>query len=799
MLRLIKEVKMPNNIVIKQLQEMCNVFQNDLSSQYLSTLESERLFCWQSFFVNAGHEELAIDFTKANRNFTEAEIKKLDEFIEGSADNNFKPTRCIKFGCSEEQIARCQGQITKNSKDEPSNSPAYFISDEKLEQYKFLEEFHLLRDEIFEKIAAGDKSAHLGEEFIQSAAKIKANDTAAFNKLKGELLELGAKTTAFTEEVDKILKNMTKKSISDKVESVDLPDKLKPYAQNLDPSIAYVSEDGHIIALIQERDGSYPAQASNFVARIAEVREFDDGLEIQQQFVIDGILNGEKKLSQIVVPAVDFKAMRWVYKNWGNVLITSIPKAQDIVRETIQRTSLNAPVTKVHYTLGWKKIEDTWVYLYSGGAVGGNDVAVAEINELQGYFFKKYPYSTEKCAEMVQKLVDVANHSITIPILAHTFLSVLIEKFKFEEIEPKYLLWVYGVSGSFKTALTVVVLSFFGSFSSPPATFNDTAAAMEKKAYLTKDSLLLVDDFYPSSSQAEARTKAGLANALIRKYGDRITRSRSTSNLTLAKNYLPRGNLMCTSENLLTGYSTNSRMLCIEMLRGDVNPEKLTELQNNKDMLACFMMDFIEYVAENIMNNEAITFKEKFLDYRDKSQNSNHHKRFAEAIACLQIGWETLLDYLKYINFVDEKSHQEYCNEGFQIFMDLAKKQNDLVENDDISDKFMSALKELIDTNQIVPVNKDLPSTLNKGLNICYDDEDFYYFVPQSTYALVADFFLKRGDLLNINEYMLRKMLADKKYLIQSSDGDGHKTTKIKVGLTTMRVLKISKSVMNTF
>jgi hypothetical protein len=237
----------------------------------------------------------------------------------------------------------------------------------------------------------------------------------------------------------------------------------------------------------------------------------------------------------------------------------------------------------------------------------------------------------------------------------------------------------------------------------------------------------------------------------------------------------------------------------IEIRWGNVNPDVLTELQNNKDYLSAFTVKFIEYVAEYIMNDETVTFKERFLDYRNKSQDSNHHKRFAEAIACLQIGWETLLDFLKHINHIDEEQYGAYFDEGFAIFKDLAKRQNDLVQNDDMADKFMSALKELIDTKQITPLQKDAPTHLQKGTAICYHDADYYYFIPSSTYAAVAEFFVRRGDLLNINEYMMRKMLSDRGYIMESTDGDGHKTKKVKIGLSTVRVLQISKAVMNTF
>jgi len=610
---------------------------------------------------------------------------------------------------------------------------------------------------------------------------------------------LKVKTKAFDEEIKKSTKTRTKEKRQTEVGEIELPELLKPYGTGTDPSVSFVDENGSIFALVKNGDTFSHVQASNYVARIQEVLAFDDGIQISQQFSITGIHKGTLQLPTIIIEAKDFPSMNWVEKYWGNLLTTSIPKARDIIRETIQRVSIDAPVKKVHYTLGWKNIDDVWYYLYSGGAIGGNDVSVADIHELKGYFFKDHAHSVEKCAEFIQKFIDVAKHEITIPLLAHSFLSVMIEKLKLEDIEPRYLMWVYGMSGSFKTALTVVLLNLFGAFNSPPATFNDTAAALEKKAYLTKDSLLLVDDFHPSASPQEAKSKATIANGLTRRYGDRITRSRSRSNLTLAPDYPPRGNLICTSEDLLVGHSTNSRHMGIEIRRGDIDSEKLTELQNNKDYLACFMVNFIKYVSDNIMNDATVTFKDKFLEYRTKSQDSNHHKRFAEAIACLQLGWVTFLDYFKHIGHIDEVKHQDYFDEGFKIFQNLAKSQNDLVQSDDMADKFRIALKELLDTNQIVPVDKDSPTTLNRSSTVCYHDENYYYFVPSSTYAVVASFFARRGDLLNINEYMLRKMLSERKYIEESTDGDGHKTCKIKIGLSTMRVLKIRKAVMNTF
>ena len=88
----------------------------------------------------------------------------------------------------------------------------------------------------------------------------------------------------------------------------------------------------------------------------------------------------------------------------------------------------------------------------------------------------------------------------------------------------------------------------------------------------------------------------------------------------------------------------NSRHMGIEIHRGNIDTDVLTELQNNT-LRASWFTSSTTFRKKSWMT-QPWHFKERFSEYRGKSQNSNHHKRFAEAIACLQIGWETLLDFL---------------------------------------------------------------------------------------------------------------------------------------------------------
>jgi hypothetical protein len=340
--------------VLPALSDNCQAFQEDWEKNQKGELGKDMLFRWQALLVNAGHKSMAVKLTEANPKHTRAALSRLEKFIleterKAKADGKkCKPTRCITFGCEIERIEECHKKLLKNTKGEPSNSPAFFIRKENLEKYKAQEEFSAMKDEVFEKLVSGDTSAHMDETFLDLAAALKLKDSSAYSKLLGELSEMKVKLAAFKEEVNARSKSRSKevKAAEAQEQKADLPDHLKPYAEGTDPSISFVEPNGYIIAIIHSGETSYPAQASNFVARIKEVREFDDDTEINQQFVIDGILEGTKKLPAITVNAKDFRSMNWVEKYWGNLLITSAPKARDIVRETIQRVSINAPATK---------------------------------------------------------------------------------------------------------------------------------------------------------------------------------------------------------------------------------------------------------------------------------------------------------------------------------------------------------------------------------------------------------------------------------------------------------------------
>ena len=74
-----------------------------------------------------------------------------------------------------------------------------------------------------------------------------------------------------------------------------------------------------------------------------------------------------------------------------------------------------------------------------------------------------------------------APEEIMLPLLAFTFLSPLNHFLREAGCEPKFVLFLLGKTGSRKSTLAALMLSFFGRFTASelPLSFRDTSNSME--------------------------------------------------------------------------------------------------------------------------------------------------------------------------------------------------------------------------------------------------------------------------------------------------------------------------------
>jgi hypothetical protein len=540
----------------------------------------------------------------------------------------------------------------------------------------------------------------------------------------------------------------------------------------------FINKSGHFCTFDSRGN---PFEISNFVARPTMEITRDDGQEVEITLRIEGVLSGGKILPTIDIPISEFPAMKWVLQKWGvGASIKPGNNKKDLCRDAIQSLALNIEKRHIYTHLGFRKLVDgRWIYLYSGGCIGTENISVDIEKALSRYTLPKETKDIKKAALASLALIETAPTEVTSTLLAYTYLTPLLEVFKIAGIEPNFVIWMLGISGSRKTTLGLLYLCHFGNFNNktPPASFRDTANNIERKAFATKDSLLLIDDYHPESNRADAARMEQTAQKILRMYGDRVARGRLTSTIEFQKEYPPRGNAIITGEDIPKGQSSLARFMCLEILQGEVNLEKLTESQNNSHFLAESMVGYIEWLIPQ-MEVLPKQLPGIFKNLREKYKKISAHGRLAEMAAWLYIGYRMMLEYMKCVQTISEDDLQGLLKEFEVILKELVEKQNCLLEQEKPADIFIRAISELLATGKVYVENigkssNTFSSGNMSGEKIGFVDENFYYLFPETAYNSVYKFLSKRGEIMPVKERTLWKHLDEANLIYVEKEGDG--------------------------
>ncbi|MBS4055272.1 MAG: bifunctional DNA primase/polymerase [Thermaerobacter sp.] len=533
---------------------------------------------------------------------------------------------------------------------------------------------------------------------------------------------------------------------------------------------------------------------ANFVARpIAEITK-DDGVTTERYFVLESVLHGGRALPPITVPSAAFLSMRWTIE-WGiSQLLSASRGSQDHFRMATQLLAADVRCETIYGHLGWRQVNGKYVYLHAAGCIGADNVSVELDQTLSRYTLPERVSDLKTAARASLALLDIAPRGITIPLLATVYLSVLCEPLRLASVEPNFLVWIYGTTGTRKTSVGMLFLSHFGDFvrSSPPASFNDTANALEKKASVTKDSLIVVDDYHPASSPNEFKRLVEIAQKLLRSTGDRTGRGRLTASTAFRPAYITRGMCLVTGEDIISGHSSSARFLGLEVLRDSVDLPKLTTAQDNCELLAESMRAFIEWLVPK-MPKIATDLKKSFLEYRAAFQDAAAHGRTGEAVSWLQVGFNTMLAFMSECGAISEQESESLRQEATSVFHQLVESQNNAVMAQTPSEKCMSAVYELLNTQGIAPspVAPRAGKTLlyHKRDLIGWHDSTYYYFFPTLLYNAVEQHLNRKNSTIGLTARALWGQLDSMGVLVtEKAPGRTQRTTKQSIPGTNKRV-----------
>ncbi|SMB82678.1 Bifunctional DNA primase/polymerase, N-terminal [Desulfonispora thiosulfatigenes DSM 11270] len=555
----------------------------------------------------------------------------------------------------------------------------------------------------------------------------------------------------------------------------------QPYIQALDSVDDYtIDHHGNLCSF--DKKGN-PFTVANFVARPTMEVIRDDGVTEDRTFRIEGVLKDAKPLPAIDVSASEFPIMSWVLKNWGiEASIRAGQNRKDLCRDAVQNMAKEVVQHRIFTHLGWCQLDDgSWVYLHSEGCIGAENITVEVEKELARYALPSEIRDAKKAAETSFSLLKIAPLDITIPLLALVYLSPLVEVLRKAGIEPNFILWLHGLTGSRKTSLSLAFLAHFGAefiSKNPPASFKDTANALEKRSFVTKDTLLLIDDYHPEASRYEAQKMAQTAQRILRMFGDRIGRGRLKSTTEFQKTYAPRGMGLVTGEDLPQGQSSVARFIGAEIKSGDVDLKMLTKIQNDGLLLSEAMVGYIKWLMPKMDDLPEILL-EQFQEKREQFQKNAAHGRLGEAAAWLYLAYDLMLGYMESLDVTSSDEVKEMLGEAEDVLVSLVQKQGGQVNQERPEQIFTRILGELLSMSKvrIDPIKK---STSHyefdsiAGEHIGWSDETFYYLLPDATYNAVVKFLASRGEAFPVKDRTLWKNLEHANMIQVEKDSEGN-------------------------
>lgn len=550
-------------------------------------------------------------------------------------------------------------------------------------------------------------------------------------------------------------------------------------------------------------DGARPL--SNYVPIPINIIIKDNG-KSQEVYVKVYGCSTTKELPEVTLALAEFERMNWPSAKWG---FDAIREVQSNVPGHILRAAQElgrefAKDTIIYTHMGWRRIGDSWCYLHSGGVIGDVDAQVELDREIAVYALPNHVENQQEAVKASLRLKDVAPSEISVPLLALVYLSPLNEFFRQAGCEPAFVTMLTGPTGTMKSTLAALALCHFGQFTakSLPGDFNATRNSLEVKGFALKDTLMVVDDFYPSAYKNEYAKMASTLQGLLRSYGDRTGRARLTSDIKLREVYVPRGNLLVTGEDVpKLEQSGLARQLMLEINPGDVDKDKLSTLQEDSSLLGQAMRGYIEWLIPQTDTLKDVLL-EKFTAYRQQAKTG--HPRLAEVVAWLRIGYEMFFDYAISCEAVSNDSRQIVLDEAVEILMKIANRQAAGMENDTPVSQFLSALNEMLAAGQCQCIKLDDDGSLLGGIGsikgrgfIGYVDSDYYYLIPGTTMGEVKAFYHKQGVDFTISDKMLYKQLAGMGAIRESRGGGRvNRTLDKNINGTVQRFLWVKKEAL---
>ncbi len=629
-------------------------------------------------------------------------------------------------------------------------------------------------------------------ENLETLAKLEKEDKATYERIRDVLKKSGVRI----KELDIKINEQRQKLDSDENE-----DRLCPYTIEKDRFVYHK----------HTAQGYSTVTLCNFIALIEEQIERDDGLEVKILYKVSGKTDTGQILPPVEIPAKAFNSMHWVADHYGAYAIINVGNNNNQhIRAAIQQLSNGAMISsKEHSHTGLKKIDGEYYFLTSAGALGKDginpNVKVNMTCEGLSVFNLKGVNEDADIKDVIKtslNLLEMGPKHIMYPLLCMIYCAPLSDI-----ILNNFSVFLSGKSGEFKTEAAIIVQSHYGkdfSAENLPGYWRSTTNSLEKKAFICKDVVMVIDDFAPKRTMAEANFANQKADDILRGQGNKAGRDRMRSDSSIQQGYYPRGVILSTGEYAPSGQSLRGRMLILELSPNDIKSDILTDMQGYaaSGTPAMAMGEYIKYILSQIDNLKS-TLSDRKSELRRLAINAGKpHNRTPDIVACLMIGLEMFLNFAKEKDAITDDQYNELYNEGWNSLCFAANSQDSLQVTEDPVQRFIDlmnaaftmGLAHLEDINggkpkengenygwKVTTIEGDnTQQTINRpqGNMIGWIEKDNIYFDPDATFTVLQVVGRRQGAPFTIPQRNLFKHV-DEKGLILSKEKGRFTTRKI--------------------
>lgn len=547
--------------------------------------------------------------------------------------------------------------------------------------------------------------------------------------------------------------------------------------------------NGNGLAFAQVKDGRLSTLGGqpliNLNATITHELSMEDGLNPPLvRYTISGTLDNGRALRPLEIPADQFPAAKWLH-HWGADAFINVPPNQEwMIPRAIQHLSRGVMKKEHVYTYtGWGKVDGRRAFLTNSGAISADgfdpNVRVKLDDPLLAMYALPAPPEDARAAMQASlEFLELAPYTVTLPIWAAMYAAPL------GEIRTLYsVLWVYGITQSLKSTLTMLALCHFGQDFihgreyRAPKDWMSTITDLEGAMFALKDVPIVIDDYAPQDSTADIREMTRNAHRVIRSVGNRSARGRANHDLTTRTPRPPRGLVIATAEKLIGGVqSISGRTLSVLIKKGDVvlpdgGNDGLDRAQRaagkgGPGLYGQAMSAYIRWLCKHWDRIAA----ELPAEYEAANQHARSvlprtWNRLMDYYATLITGARTGLRFALRVGAITERQHQALAQDALPAaLLEVIRLQDKLTNQQSPIRRFVEALSDLIaqDLAYLDPRTDDTPappSMTAKRLGWFDRDTPAVYLLPGPSLMMARDYWQRMGEGFDVSkEYLFREI-----------------------------------------